>query len=296
MSLTRQQDGRTIIAPPHTPRAHGRLARIAAATRTAAQLQDDCARLTLAMLDAALARRARDTKALRNARQRVARARSALCLAPEGREEARRIGVALQGGGSAVAAVERAHADGREYAVRAAVRLVAVIREHRVETSSGLVHAGAAARWDALAELLEERALSVDPNVLTATQAFSKAKGDSRMSIGLGSFGSLLDLAAKARGVARAELLTCLELEARSRADRPPEVDATVRARAAELMEQRRRQREEAEGNHDDGSGGGSGGGLPDSGGVLVLPPPAGPASTAAVADPEPGFREGGRS
>ena len=184
-------------APP-TPKAHGRLARVAPVVRLQVDAGDPCERFVAALVERAVARKVGSPHDKRNAKARGDRARAALVAIPGGLDEARRIAVALQSSGGAVLrAVERSHAEVREYAARAAVRFVAITREHDVRGTAALAMLASGAQWSAFGELLREKALAMAP-------------GDVALA-------DVLKLAERASAASRLDVLTALQLERQSR-------------------------------------------------------------------------------
>lgn len=214
MTAVRRKRGRVVAMSAPSARAHGRLAEVAPASRADVRLADPAERFAFALVERAVVRRSGDAKQKRAAKQRADRARAALIAASDGHDEVRRIASALAScGGAVLRTVERAHADLREFAARAAVRLTALVREHDVTSTGALVLLGSAARWSALAEALHER-------------AFVLGSGDE-------TFATLVKLAQSSSNAARLDLLSALDLEQQSRArsERGPSIDVDARLR-----------------------------------------------------------------
>jgi hypothetical protein len=243
----RRRRERVGTSPAPSPLAHGRLAKVAPAARVVVDASSAAERFAVALVDLAMARHLGDLRAQRNARLRADRARAALVQAtPSGQEEARRITHALaSGGGSALRAVERAHADHREYATRAAVRLCALVREHDIASTGALLLIASAASWSAIAEMLRERAFAAGPAALSVASSRPGDRQGERVSLTLGGLGDLLSLATKAAATARGDLLSGLALEAQARSEDRGRGDV-IAPEVHELLAARRRAREEA--------------------------------------------------
>jgi hypothetical protein len=173
------------------------------AIRTRLEPGDPAERLAFALVEAHLRRAGVKVGATSRAiRARIERARDELRQSPEGAEEARHVTSGLTAnGGALLRTVERAAPDTRDFATRAAVRFVALVREHGCTSTAAVVSLASSAQWSALAELLRDEAFAVGP------------AGE--------SFGERLKQAAAASQAARLDLLGGLQVEREAREARP---------------------------------------------------------------------------
>jgi hypothetical protein len=200
---TRKKNGRTIVTSPPTGKAHGRPLATTPAIRTRLDPGDPAERLAYALVEHHLVRRGVKVDANANAiKRRIDRAREDLRLTPTGAEEARQItsGLTANGGGL-LRTVETAHPDARGFAARAAVRFVALVREHDVTSTAALVSLASAAQWSALGEMLRDEMHAIGP------------KGD--------GFGERLKQATACSTAARLDLLGGLQLEREAKEAKP---------------------------------------------------------------------------
>jgi hypothetical protein len=240
----RAKAGRIVAASAPAARAHGRLARIAPASRATVDMADGAERYAFALVERHVTRvLSADRKEQRAARLRCDRARLALVQAG-GADEAKRIATALQTcGGAVLRTVERAHAESRAFAARAAVRFVAFAREHAAESTAALTLLASAACWFAVADMLRERILSTDP---AAFGASASRKGDSGHVTR--SAGELIKLATAAANTGRLDLLSGLQVEQQARDGAPTRLDPAVEARMAAAIARRQALNAAAEG------------------------------------------------
>lgn len=273
MAIRRKNDRAVVVAPP-AGRSHGRIADVAPAAMGRAEPGDPAERLAVALIERELARVLKDGVRYQNANRRLVGIRRALLGRPEGRVEIERITTAVwANAGSAVRTAAKAHVDVRPYAVESAMHFVRWQREHDVRSSTALALLGAAATWTGLASVLRDRAFAQDP-VGYGVQA---AKSDGQGASVHRSADAVLKAAVAADAAARLNLLSALDLEQRSRAERPHQIDPEVQRRMIAIVEARQRQRAEAAA-------------LPAAG---EEPDPPEPASMAVQEPPEPGFRSG---
>jgi hypothetical protein len=204
---TRRKRGRTVTASPSAGKRHGRLAAVPAVVRTRIDPADASERLAYALIERHLLNRGVPVETNERAlKSRIDRARDEMRTRPEGAEEARRITQGLTAnGGAMLRTVERSCIELRAFAARAAVRLVALIREHGIESTAALVLLGSAAQWTALADALRDLVFERGPTA-------PKGEGP--------SFAELLKLAQSASGAARLDLLSALDVEQRTRSAR----------------------------------------------------------------------------
>ena len=202
MSHVRNKRGRVVVTSPATGKAHGRALATAPAVRTRIEPGDPAERLAYALVERVMLKRGASSKlSARAIKARIDRARDELATHANGAEEARSITTGLTAnGGALLRTVEQAAPDARAFAARAAVRFVALIREHQVTSTAAVVMLASAAQWSALGEMLRDRAFALG------------VKGD--------GFGDALKLAASCSGSSRLDLLGALQLEAQARAAR----------------------------------------------------------------------------
>jgi hypothetical protein len=172
--------------------------------RTRIDAGDPSERLAFALIERHLQNRGVRTESTARAlKSRIDRAREEMRGTPRGAEEARRIveGITANGG-AMLRTVQRSCVELRPFAARAAVRLVALVREHDIRSTAALVLLGSAAQWTALADALRDLVFERGP---------AATPGDGP------SFGELLKLARDASNAARLDLLSALDVEKRTR-------------------------------------------------------------------------------
>ncbi len=203
---TRKKRGRTVVVSPPTGQDHGRPLATTPAVRTRLDPGDPAERLAFALVQAHLRRRGVKVGATERAiKARIERARVELRETPTGAEEARSVTTGLTAnGGALLRTVERAAPDARDFATRAAVRFVALVREHRVTSTAALVSLASAAQWSALGEMLRDECFALGVN------------GE--------GLGERLKTAAAASTAARLDLLGGLQLEREAKDAQPPPV------------------------------------------------------------------------
>jgi hypothetical protein len=208
MKPTRQKRDRVIVPSPDVGKAHGRLVATAPALRRRVDPGDPAEVLAFALIEHHLQRRGiKGTGSARGIKARMDRARQKLRLDPKGAELVKAIASGLtSNGGALLRTVESASVEARPFAAGAAVRFVALVREHDIQSTAALVLLASASQWSALGELLRDRAFAS-----TETKAQAEA----------------LKSAASASQASRLDLLTGLQVErvAQEHRNRPPTFD-----------------------------------------------------------------------
>jgi hypothetical protein len=191
---TRQKNGRLVVHSPPVTKAHGRDLPSAAAVHARVEPGDPAHRYIVAMVERQVARILKERTKYRNAKRRAERARAELLQQPGGHELVHGIALALTAdGGDAIRSACKAHVDVRPYAIKSAINLVHIVREHHLTSTAALVHATEWAMWSAVARVLLDRALERGIDVLSIGK--TTHKGSETYSTTGGAFGDLVKLA-----------------------------------------------------------------------------------------------------